>query len=304
VGSLEVKPLQKSKDVVQGQAGKIGFGEVIDDRSQVVALVHPSRLARHPSPGDEIFRAYDEGKENRERFRIGLAASSRSTIRPFQSSASMCKPYARLNSKVSRLQVRSRSIPMMVSMRFLLTVAFLFLAFTPGHAGDADTLTIGGTAYRLDGIDAPEIDQNCIDASGVYPCGQLALEALEGLVGSRRVHCEDLGQDPKYPKRRSGRCMVDGTDLHRWLVKNGWALNFEPYAAVASRMMRAMRARAGPACGRRALWRRETSAAGTSTRHRWSAQPAPPMPAAGSFPTTRRCRQAARSRENTLFVRR
>jgi endonuclease YncB( thermonuclease family) len=23
---------------------------------------------------------------------------------------------------------------------------------------------------------------------------------------------------------------VDGIDLHRWLVGNGWALNFEPYA--------------------------------------------------------------------------
>jgi hypothetical protein len=84
----------------------------------------------------------------------------------------MCNPYARLNSEVSRSQVKSRSIPIVVSMRFLLTVAFLLLAFTPGHAGDADTLTIDGTAYRLDAIDAPEIDQNCIDASGVYPCGQ------------------------------------------------------------------------------------------------------------------------------------
>jgi endonuclease YncB( thermonuclease family) len=118
----------------------------------------------------------------------------------------------------------------MVSMRFLLIAAFLLLAFAPARAGDADTLTIDGTAYRLDGIDAPEIDQNCIDANGVYPCGQLALEALEGLVSNRRVQCEDLGQDPKYPKRRIGRCTVDGTDLHHWLVKNGWAINFEPYA--------------------------------------------------------------------------
>jgi hypothetical protein len=115
VGGLEVEPFQKSEDVVQRHAGEIGFGEVIDDRSQVVAFGHPSRLARHPSPGDEIFRAYDEGNENRERFRIGLTANSRSTTRSFQFSASMCKPCARLNFEVSRSQVTSRSIPTMVS---------------------------------------------------------------------------------------------------------------------------------------------------------------------------------------------
>jgi endonuclease YncB( thermonuclease family) len=119
---------------------------------------------------------------------------------------------------------------MMVSMRLLLIVAFLLLAFTPARAGDADTLTVDGTVYRLDGIDAPEIDQNCIEVGGVYPCGQLAIEALEGLIAGRRIHCQDLGPDRKYPRRRIGRCTVDGIDLHRWLVRNGWALNFEPYA--------------------------------------------------------------------------
>ena len=79
-------------------------------------------------------------------------------------------------------------------------------------------------------LDAPEIDQNCLGEGGVYPCGQFALEALEGFVANRRIRCEDLGQDPKYPRRRIGRCAVDGIDLHRWLVGHGWALNFEPYA--------------------------------------------------------------------------
>jgi endonuclease YncB( thermonuclease family) len=119
---------------------------------------------------------------------------------------------------------------MMVSMRLLLIVAFLLLAFTPARAGDADTLTVDGTVYRLDGIDAPEIDQNCIEVGGVYPCGQLAIEALEGLITGRRIHCQDLGPDRKHPRRRIGRCTADGIDLHRWLVRNGWALNFEPYA--------------------------------------------------------------------------
>jgi endonuclease YncB( thermonuclease family) len=115
-------------------------------------------------------------------------------------------------------------------MRFLLVLPLLLLAFAAAHARDADTLTIDGTVYRLDGIDAPEIDQNCLGEGGVYPCGQFALEALEGFVANRRIRCEDLGRDPKYPRRRIGRCMVDGIDLHRWLVGHGWALAFEPYA--------------------------------------------------------------------------
>jgi endonuclease YncB( thermonuclease family) len=102
-----------------------------------------------------------------------------------------------------------------------------------GHRGgphDADTLTVDGTVYRLDGIDAPEKDQSCIGPNGVYPCGQYAIEALEELIGDRRVVCHDLGPDPKYPRRRIGHCVVEDIDLHRWLVRNGWAINFEPYA--------------------------------------------------------------------------
>jgi endonuclease YncB( thermonuclease family) len=118
----------------------------------------------------------------------------------------------------------------MVTRRLLLLLAFVLLGFAPAQAGDADTLTVGGKVYRLDGIDAPEIDQNCIDEDGVYPCGQLAVEALDKLIADRAIHCDDLGLDPKYPKRRIGRCTVNGIDLHRWLVRNGWALNFEPYA--------------------------------------------------------------------------
>jgi endonuclease YncB( thermonuclease family) len=116
-------------------------------------------------------------------------------------------------------------------MRFLLILPFLLLTFTPAQADDADTLTVDGTVYRLDGIDAPEKDQRCLDADGEpYPCGLYAIEALDKLIGDREVRCEDLGPDPKYPRRRIGHCMVEDIDLHSWLVRNGWAINFEPYA--------------------------------------------------------------------------
>ena len=116
-------------------------------------------------------------------------------------------------------------------MRILLILALLLLAFTSAQANDGDTLTINGITYRLDGIDAPELDQNCIDEVGeVYPCGQLAHKVIQQFIAERPIHCDDLGPDPKYPQRRIGHCTTDGVDLHHWLVKEGWAINFEPYA--------------------------------------------------------------------------
>ena len=115
-------------------------------------------------------------------------------------------------------------------MRFLILAILLMFLGTNANA-DGDTLTINGTRFRLDGIDAPEIDQNCLDPEGQsYACGAAASDALKKFTQERPINCEDLGPDPKHPTRRIGRCSADGVDLHRWLVKEGWALNFEPYA--------------------------------------------------------------------------
>jgi endonuclease YncB( thermonuclease family) len=97
---------------------------------------------------------------------------------------------------------------------------------------DADTMKLEDKTFRLDGIDAPEFDQSCLDAGGAaYPCGQIASQELTKLIGEQHAYCEDLGADTKYKKRRIGHCYVlDGTDINRWLVQQGWAISFEPYA--------------------------------------------------------------------------
>jgi endonuclease YncB( thermonuclease family) len=118
-------------------------------------------------------------------------------------------------------------------MRPLLLLVLLLLALGNVRADDADTLTIDGTRYRLDGIDAPELDQNCLDADGeLYPCGQMAVQELFKFIAGRIVSCDDRGPDTSHANaiRRIGQCAVDGVDLHRWLVVHGWAINFEPYA--------------------------------------------------------------------------
>jgi endonuclease YncB( thermonuclease family) len=206
-------------------------------------------------------------------------------------------------TKYGFLLVNRRSIHAMASMRFLLILPLLLLAFTPARADDADTLTVSGTPYRLDGIDAPEIDQNCMDEGGVYPCGQFAFEALQEFVAERPIRCDDLGPDTKYPRRRIGHCTRDGDDLHHWLVRNGWALTFEPYAN--GRFKDDERYAQQQGLG---MWKGCFVA--PRDFRRWNKHTATllapivrPTLAAGSFRITPSCRPDARSRANTPSAR-
>ena len=97
---------------------------------------------------------------------------------------------------------------------------------------DGNSVSIQGKVFRLDGIDAPEVDQSCLDEnSQLYPCGRVTAQELSKLIGQQHVQCEDRGPDTRYKKRRIGGCYAfDGNDINRWLVQQGWAVNFEPYA--------------------------------------------------------------------------
>jgi len=98
---------------------------------------------------------------------------------------------------------------------------------------DGDTVELAGVTYRLDGIDAPEFDQICVDdQADPWSCGVDARDQLVQLIGKRDVKCEDLGPDKTYNKRRIGICTVAGEtmSLNQMLVQEGLALNFEPYA--------------------------------------------------------------------------
>jgi endonuclease YncB( thermonuclease family) len=103
------------------------------------------------------------------------------------------------------------------------------LAVGPSWAGDVTvkdgvTIAVDGATFRLDGIDAPEADQFCLNEKGaVSRCGIEARDRLKTLLAGRAVHCEDKGADPVYPKRRIGVCRIDGdaTTLNQWLVRQG-----------------------------------------------------------------------------------
>ncbi len=76
---------------------------------------------------------------------------------------------------------------------------------------DGRTIQLADVTYRLDGIDAPEFDQICIDEhADTWACGVAARDQLTNLIGNHQVHCEDLGADVSYRKRHIGICTVEG----------------------------------------------------------------------------------------------
>jgi endonuclease YncB( thermonuclease family) len=98
---------------------------------------------------------------------------------------------------------------------------------------DGDTLALNGTTYGLDGVDAPELDQVCLDENGaVWACGTAARDRLSDHISGREVRCDDKGADSAYRERRIGICTVEGdsSTINQWLVREGLALNFDPYA--------------------------------------------------------------------------
>jgi endonuclease YncB( thermonuclease family) len=94
---------------------------------------------------------------------------------------------------------------------------------------DGDTIDVGDTRVRLEGIDAPEAGQTCKRTwIGSWPCGAVATAALARLVENRIVSCQSRGLD-KYG-RTLAVCFVDGRDINAHMVRQGHAWAFVRYS--------------------------------------------------------------------------
>ena len=94
---------------------------------------------------------------------------------------------------------------------------------------DGDTVAIENTKIRLLGIDAPEMDQLCIDeGSKWWTCGISARDALIDHTAGAAWTCRGSGKD------RFGRlladCAVNGENIGAWMVRNGWVMSFVRYS--------------------------------------------------------------------------
>jgi endonuclease YncB( thermonuclease family) len=96
---------------------------------------------------------------------------------------------------------------------------------------DGDTVQIGDVTYKLDGIDAPEVDQMCIDNhADAWTCGIEARNQLTALIKGRNVRCEDVNEKPNTAnnrKKRVGICTAEGDtmSLNQQLVGTGFAVS-------------------------------------------------------------------------------
>jgi endonuclease YncB( thermonuclease family) len=106
---------------------------------------------------------------------------------------------------------------------------------TYAHDDDAyngDTLWMGEISVRLAGVDAPQLDQICRNASGQTRCGEESRRHLQGLMTGALLTCERLGHGGRRSNEPFGRPLVHCTatrghetvDLGEQMVADGYAI--------------------------------------------------------------------------------
>ena len=97
---------------------------------------------------------------------------------------------------------------------------------------DGDTIRYKGAKIRLEGIDAPEINQQCKTKNKFWNCGKQASNALKNLVENKpnkKFNCDEISTD-KYGRQLS-TCFFEEININKWMVENGWALAYRYYSS-------------------------------------------------------------------------
>jgi endonuclease YncB( thermonuclease family) len=90
---------------------------------------------------------------------------------------------------------------------------------------DGDQVVIGSARIRLRGIDAPSVDQLCLNKTGErWTCGVAARDELMHHTDKKSWTCHVERTDRRG--RNVAKCEVDGEDIQKWLVASGWALAY------------------------------------------------------------------------------
>jgi endonuclease YncB( thermonuclease family) len=96
---------------------------------------------------------------------------------------------------------------------------------------DGDTLVVGATKVRLEGIDAPETDQICLNAKGDHwTCGIEARDRLQAHIEGQAVFC--LSNSTDVYQRSLAKCSLEGEDLNGWMIREGWAIAYLKYSSA------------------------------------------------------------------------
>ena len=105
---------------------------------------------------------------------------------------------------------------------------------------DGDTVHINNYKLRLEGIDAPEMRQQCkkefLKISSIigftfykdYSCGKVSKEKLISKISGIEIKCIFTTKD-RY-KRYIATCYKEKTNLNQWMVRNGYAIAYRRYS--------------------------------------------------------------------------
>jgi len=105
---------------------------------------------------------------------------------------------------------------------------------------DGDTVHIDNYKLRLEGIDAPEMRQQCKKESFKisffigftfykdYSCGRVSKEKLITKINTSEIKCISSSKD-RY-KRYIATCFKGKTNLNQWMVRNGFAIAYRRYS--------------------------------------------------------------------------
>lgn len=105
---------------------------------------------------------------------------------------------------------------------------------------DGDTVHIGNKKIRLEGIDAPEIKQQCkkpfltislrigFQFNKNYSCGTISKRKLIEKIENSKIKCISSTKD-RY-KRYLATCYKNKINLNKWMVRNGYAVAYKRYS--------------------------------------------------------------------------
>ena len=105
---------------------------------------------------------------------------------------------------------------------------------------DGDTVHIDNYKLRLEGIDAPEMRQECkkeffkisflisFTFYKDYNCGRVSKEKLITKINTSEIKCISSSKD-RY-KRYIATCFKGKTNLNQWMVRNGFAIAYRRYS--------------------------------------------------------------------------
>ena len=103
--------------------------------------------------------------------------------------------------------------------------------YSSAQVVSGDTLIIAGRYFRLYGIDAPENNQTCADASGrSYSCGRQAAAWLSGWLQDNQLECRVMQEDQNG--NMVGVCSLGAYDIGAALVNAGWAVAYTKHTDI------------------------------------------------------------------------